>query len=49
MEMTETPVQQPKNRRWTVEQKMALLQEWRSGTPLAELCRRHGIASWQMD
>ena len=29
--------------RWPAEQKLAALQEWRSGTPLEEVCRRFGI------
>ena len=48
MEATGTTVQKPKMRRWTPEQKMAMLQEWKNGTPIQELCRRHGLHTWQM-
>lgn len=44
MTTTAVPVQTRKYRRWTPEQKMAVLQEWRNGTPLEELCRRHAVA-----
>lgn len=29
--------------RWPAGQKLAVLQEWRSGTPLEEVCRRYGV------
>ncbi len=29
--------------RWPSEQKLTMLQEWRSGVPLEEVCRKYGI------
>ncbi len=54
METTGATVQKPKNRHWTLEQKLALLQEWRQGTPLQEVCRRQGVSAnhlyrWRRD
>lgn len=48
MESNESVVQKPKHRKRMVEQKMAFLQDWRNGTPLPRIWRRHGLASWQM-
>ena len=48
METTGVIVQRAKGQRWTPEQKMALLQEWQQGTPIQEVCRRHGLQTWQM-
>jgi len=48
MESTGLVAQKPKTRRWTPEQKMALLQEWKNGMPIQELCRREGLAPWQL-
>ncbi len=50
MNMSDTTVQKgrKRGRNWSPEQKMALLQEWRDGTPLEEICRREGLASWSL-
>jgi len=48
METIEMPVQRNGKRRWTPEKKLPLLEEWRNGAPLTELCRRHGISAAQM-
>ena len=29
--------------RWSADRKFAVLQEWQQGTPLEEVCRRHGL------
>lgn len=42
MEATGTTVQTARS--WTMERKLAVLQEWRNGTPVKELCRRHGLS-----
>ena len=41
------PVQATRGRRgrWPTETKLAALQEWRSGTPLEEVCRRFGMSA----
>jgi transposase-like protein len=31
--------------RFSTEQKLALLQQWQSGTPMAELCRAHSLTA----
>lgn len=45
METAVRPVQGVRGRRgrWPSETKLAALQEWRSGTPLEEVCRRFGM------
>ncbi len=45
METAMKPVQSGRGRRgrWPAEQKLAMLQEWRSGVPLEEVCRKYGI------
>ena len=48
METTETPVQRGRRRLWSAERKLIVLQEWRNGTPLEEVCRKHGIQAVQM-
>lgn len=48
METAQLTVQKPNGnakRQWTLEQKLAILQEWRSGIPAQELARRHSIAN----
>lgn len=48
METLETPVQRGRKRRWNAEKKLAVLNEWRSGLPLEEVCRRHGVEGAQL-
>ncbi len=48
METVEMPIQKNGKRRWTPEKKLPILEEWRKGTPLVELSRRHGISAAQM-
>ncbi len=48
METAEMPVQRGRRRLWNAEKKLAVLQEWRNGTPLEEVCRKHGIHAVQM-
>lgn len=48
METVEMPVQTNGRRRWTPEKKLPILEEWRQGTPLVELSRRHGVSAAQM-
>ncbi len=45
METGVKPVQSGRGRRgrWPSEQKLAMLQEWRSGVPLEEVCRKYGV------
>ena len=45
MESVVKAVQHGRGRRgrWPSEQKLAVLQEWRSGVPLEEVCRKYGI------
>ncbi|WP_447974103.1 transposase [Nitrospira sp. Kam-Ns4a] len=35
-------------RRWTAEQKLTVLQEWKNGVPLEELCRKYAVNAAQM-
>ena len=35
-------------RRWSAEQKLAVLQEWRNGVPLEEVCRKYAVNAAQM-
>jgi transposase len=48
METGTMPVQKRVNKRWDPEKKLAVLQEWQQGTPLTEVCRRHGVHANQM-
>jgi transposase len=48
METAEMPVQKGRRRLWSAEKKLALLQEWRSGLPLEEVCRKHGVQAVQL-
>jgi len=34
--------------RWPAEQKLAVLQEWKNGVPLEEVCRKYGVNAAQM-
>jgi len=44
MQMNPNPtVSSGKRHRFSTEQKLSFLQEWQAGTPLAELCRLHGL------
>ena len=45
MESVVKAVQSGRGRRgrWPSEQKLAILQEWRSGVPLEEVCRKYGV------
>lgn len=43
METAVMPAQKNRYKYWKPEQKLALLQEWQQGTPVEELCRRHGL------
>jgi len=44
METSESAVRGPQKRRWTSEQKLAIVQEWKNGLPAEELGRKYGIA-----
>ena len=35
-------------RRWTPEQKLTVLQEWKTGVPLEEVCRKYAVNAAQM-
>jgi transposase len=48
METVEAPVQRGRRRLWNAEKKLAVLQEWQNGTPLEEVCRKHGVQAVQM-
>ncbi|MGH7870200.1 MAG: transposase [Candidatus Dormibacteraceae bacterium] len=37
-----------KRGRWSAERKLAVLQEWQQGLPVAEVCRRHGLHANQL-
>lgn len=44
MQMPPSPTDKPgRRKRATAEQKLAILQEWQAGTPVAELCRTHNL------
>ena len=45
METTVMPAQNGSKRRgrWSSDRKFSVLQEWQQGTPLEEVCRRHGV------
>jgi transposase-like protein len=50
MEATMKPIQNSRGRkgRWPAEQKLAVLQEWKNGMPLEEVCRKYGVNAAQM-
>jgi transposase len=50
METAMKPVQtgRGRRRRWPAEQKLAVLQEWQTGVPLEEVCRKYGLNAAQM-
>jgi transposase-like protein len=50
METAVKPVQngRGRKRRWPAEQKLAVLQEWKNGVPLEEVCRKYGVNAAQM-
>jgi transposase len=48
MEPDSKPVLKHPRHRRLLEQKLSLLQEWRNGLPLEEVCRRHGVSAAQM-
>jgi transposase len=48
MEALEKPVRRDGKRRWTAEQKLAVIQEWQGGLPIQEVARRHGVAVSQI-
>ena len=50
METAVKPVQdgRSRKRRWPAEQKLAVLQEWKNGAPLEEVCRRYAVNAAQM-
>ena len=45
METAMKPVQngRGRKRRWPAEQKLAILQEWKNGVPLEEVCRKYAV------
>jgi len=47
METVVKPVRNGR-RRWSAEQKLAVLQEWRNGVPLEEVCRKYAVNAAQM-
>jgi len=51
METAVRPVQnngRGMRRRWNSEQKLAVLQEWKNGVPLEEVCRKYAVNAAQM-
>ena len=48
METDSMPVQKHTRRRRTLEQKLAMLQDWRDGLPQAEVCRKYGVSAAQL-
>ena len=48
MEVAVMPVQRGSRKRWNVDQKLAVLREWKEGMPVQELCRRHGLHASQV-
>ena len=50
METAMKPVQdgRSRKRRWPAEQKLAVLQEWKNGVPLEEVCRKYALNAAQM-
>ena len=41
--LQEPPVKAGRRKRIPSEQKLAILQQWQGGTPIAELCRTHNL------
>ena len=50
MDTAMKPVQtgRGRKRRWPAEQKLAVLQEWKTGVPLEEVCRKYSVNAAQM-
>lgn len=48
MELDSIPVQKQTRRRRTVEQKLAMLSDWREGLPQTEVCRKYGVSAPQL-
>ncbi len=50
METVMKPVQngRGRRRRWSSEQKLTVLQEWQTGVPLEEVCRKYAVNAAQM-
>jgi len=50
METGVTPIQngRGRKRRWPAEQTLAVLQEWKAGVPLDEVCRKYSVNAAQM-
>ena len=38
-----------RRRRWSADQKLAVLQEWQTGVPLEELCRKYAPRNAELD
>ena len=50
METAMKPLQngRGRKRRWPAEQKLAILQEWKNGVPLEEVCRKYSVNAAHM-
>jgi len=50
MDTVMKPVQngRGRRRRWSGEQKLTVLQEWQTGVPLEEICRKYAVNAAQM-
>jgi transposase-like protein len=48
METAMKPVRNGRGRRWSSGQKLTVLQEWQTGVPLEELCRKYAVNAAQM-
>ena len=50
MDTVMKPVQNGRGRRrqWSAEQKLTVLQEWQTGIPLEEICRKYAVNAAQM-
>lgn len=48
MDTAVKPVQSGRRRRWSAEQKLIVLQEWQTGIPLEEICRKYAMNAAQM-
>ncbi len=48
METAVMPVQKGSRKRWTVEQKLVVLREWKEGLLVQEVCRRYGLQATQL-
>ncbi len=50
MDTAVKPVQngRGRKRRWPAEQKLTVLQEWKNGAPLEEVCRKYSVNAAQM-